>query len=139
MGCNHRFISKKCKRYVSRFNEERATARNAFEYKFLPSDMPYVFPPKSIQNALFTKLILEKQRFLGIYHSYQEVPAWVGLAGGQAHSMKLDYDWLIKNNINGQTASLVPSKKRSTNWGYYKMPKENYTLTAIIYHGNTHN
>ena len=101
--------------------------------------MPYVFPPKSIQNALFTKLILEKQRFLGIYHSYQEVPAWVGLAGGQAHSMKLDYDWLIKNNINGQTASLVPSKKRSTNWGYYKMPKENYTLTAIIYHGNTHN
>ena len=90
-------------------------------------------PPKAIQNQLFTKLIKQKQEFLGITHVYQEQPAWCGLLNHRSSKIMLNKCWLAKQGINKQSASLIPAKKRTEEDGYFKPPKDNYTLMAVHY------
>ena len=127
------FANKKFNRYYSRYKEEKAIGRNAFEYRWVKGDVAYVFPPKAIQGPLFTKLIKEKVPFIGIYHGYHETPPWIGIGGGNISQIVLDTRWLGKHRIQQQTASLVPSKKRHGSYGYYRPTKENYSLIAFAH------
>lgn len=124
------FANKKCDRYYSRFNEEQAEGKNAFSYS--GKEFVYAFPPKSIVNPLFIKLIKQKTPFIGIYHTYQEQPAWMGLAPKSSVKLKLDYNWLVMNGINRKSPTLIPCKKRKTPEGFYEAPNSNLEISAII-------
>ena len=124
------FANKKCERYYSRFKEEGAEGQDAFTYT--GQELVYAFPPKSLANSLFIKLIQNKVKFLGIYHQYQEQPMWRSLAPIGTKITRIDESWLKKNNIKREHPTLIPCKKRRAPEGYYEHPKTNLGIGAVL-------
>ena len=124
------FANKKCHKYFSRYKEENAAGQDAFTFK--GEEMAYAFPPKSIANALFLKLLNQKSKVIGIYHKYQEQPIWRSQLPNGALTINLNKEWLLENNIDREQASLIPSKKKKSQEGYYEYPKNNIELGAFI-------
>ena len=126
------YTNKKEKRYISRLPESRSFGTDIFKVNI--TEPVYLFPPLKISEIVFRNAIKQNYKFLGIFHVYQTWPAWISALPNKAKIIPLDEKFLKMNNLKTdvKTCSLIPSKKRVANYGYFNETKKTVSLYAVI-------
>ena len=127
------FFNKKEENYISRIKESRNIHTDIFTYK--SDEMIYIFPPLKIADAVFKYIIKEKQKCLGIFHTYQSWPTWLSECKEDCQVITLDKNFLTKHNLDTgmTTCSLIPTKKCDPKYGYYGETSKSELHAIILY------